>query len=100
MNPYCRYAPDGLQDRRRGGRVRQLIQLTDSTTTSQWNGECSLPFPEAMMALRPLRNVSISFGLVSIPVRFYTATKSEDVHFNLLHASRSEEHTSELQSRF
>jgi DNA end-binding protein Ku len=29
----------------------------------------------------------ISFGLVSIPVRFYTATKSEDVHFNLLHAS-------------
>jgi DNA end-binding protein Ku len=24
---------------------------------------------------------------VSIPVRFYTATKSEDVHFNLLHAS-------------
>jgi DNA end-binding protein Ku len=29
----------------------------------------------------------ISFGLVSIPVRFYTATKSEDIHFNLLHAS-------------
>ncbi len=39
------------------------------------------------MALRPLRNAAISFGLVSIPVRFYTATKSEDVHFNLLHAS-------------
>ena len=39
------------------------------------------------MALRPLRNATISFGLVSIPVRFYTATKSEDVHFNLLHAS-------------
>ena len=39
------------------------------------------------MALRPLRNAMISFGLVSIPVRFYTATKSEDVHFNLLHAS-------------
>ena len=39
------------------------------------------------MALRPLRNVSISFGLVSIPVRFYTATKSEDVHFHLLHES-------------
>jgi DNA end-binding protein Ku len=29
----------------------------------------------------------ITFGLVSIPVRFYTATKSEDIHFNLLHAS-------------
>ena len=39
------------------------------------------------MALRPLRNATISFGLVSIPVRFYTATKSEDVHFNLLHES-------------
>ncbi|MGH9423803.1 MAG: Ku protein, partial [Thermoanaerobaculia bacterium] len=39
------------------------------------------------MALRPLRNATISFGLVSIPVRFYTATHSEDVHFNLLHES-------------
>jgi len=39
------------------------------------------------MALRPLRNATISFGLVAIPVRFYTATKSEDVHFNLLHES-------------
>src|SRR5207248_1787870 len=42
---------------------------------------------EASMALRPLRNAMISFGLVSIPVRFYTATKSEDIHFNLLHSS-------------
>jgi DNA end-binding protein Ku len=39
------------------------------------------------MALRPLRNATISFGLVNIPVSFYTATKSEDVHFNLLHES-------------
>ena len=39
------------------------------------------------MALRPLRNATITFGLVSIPVRFYSATKSEDVHFNLLHES-------------
>src|SRR5438046_1292422 len=38
---------------------------------------------EEHMALRPLRNATISFGLVSIPVRFYTATKSEDVHFHL-----------------
>ncbi|HSP35054.1 MAG TPA: Ku protein, partial [Thermoanaerobaculia bacterium] len=37
------------------------------------------------MALRPLRNATITFGLVNIPVRFYTATKSEDIHFNLLH---------------
>jgi len=39
------------------------------------------------MALRPLRNATISFGLVNIPVRFYTATKSEDIGFNLLHGS-------------
>lgn len=37
------------------------------------------------MALRPLRNATITFGLVNIPVRFYTATRSEDLHFNLLH---------------
>ncbi len=39
------------------------------------------------MALRPLRNATITFGLVAIPVRFFSATKSEDVRFNLLHAS-------------
>ena len=39
------------------------------------------------MALRPLRNATVSFGLVSIPVSFYTATKSEDIHFHLLHES-------------
>ncbi|HYC88137.1 MAG TPA: Ku protein [Thermoanaerobaculia bacterium] len=39
------------------------------------------------MALRPLRNATITFGLVNIPVRFYTATRSEDIHFNLLHGS-------------
>ena len=39
------------------------------------------------MALRPLRNAMITFGLVNIPVRFYTATKSEDISFNLLHES-------------
>ncbi|HVE72353.1 MAG TPA: Ku protein [Thermoanaerobaculia bacterium] len=39
------------------------------------------------MALRPLRNATITFGLVSIPVRFYTATRSEDIHFNMLHGS-------------
>ena len=39
------------------------------------------------MALRPYKSAMITFGLVSIPVRFYTATKSEDVSFNLLHES-------------
>ncbi|MEO8216727.1 MAG: Ku protein [Acidobacteriota bacterium] len=37
------------------------------------------------MALRPLRSAMISFGLVSIPVKFYTATSQEDISFNLLH---------------
>src|SRR6185503_7797069 len=52
-----------------------------------WNGECKYSSTGGFMALRPLRNATITFGLVSIPVRFYTATKSEDIHFNLLHAS-------------
>jgi DNA end-binding protein Ku len=39
------------------------------------------------MPLRALRNATISFGLVSIPVRFYTATKPEDAHFHMLHES-------------
>jgi DNA end-binding protein Ku len=37
---------------------------------------------------RPPRAIwsgTISFGLVSIPVRLYTATESHDVHFHLLH---------------
>ena len=37
---------------------------------------------------RPARAIwsgTISFGLVSIPVRLYTATQSHDVHFHLLH---------------
>src|ERR1700694_495975 len=37
---------------------------------------------------RPARAIwsgTISFGLVSIPVRLYTATESHDVHFHLLH---------------
>jgi DNA end-binding protein Ku len=54
---------------------------------SRWNGGCRIDSPEVLMALRPLRNATISFGLVSIPVRFYSATKSEDIHFNLLHES-------------
>jgi len=39
------------------------------------------------MALRPLRSATISFGLVAIPVKFYTATRQEDISFNLIHAS-------------
>jgi DNA end-binding protein Ku len=36
-------------------------------------------------APRAIWSGAISFGLVSIPVRLYTATESHDVHFHLLH---------------
>lgn len=34
---------------------------------------------------RPLWKGAISFGMVSIPIRLYTATEDKDVHFNMLH---------------
>src|SRR6266480_90724 len=36
-------------------------------------------------APRAIWSGTISFGMVSIPVRLYTATESHDVHFHLLH---------------
>lgn len=38
------------------------------------------------MAARANQSGTISFGLVSIPVKFYTAASSEQVRFNMLHA--------------
>jgi DNA end-binding protein Ku len=38
------------------------------------------------MAARPVGNGNISFGLVSIPVKLFSATRSKSVSFNLLHA--------------
>jgi DNA end-binding protein Ku len=38
------------------------------------------------MASRPVGSGNISFGLVSIPVKLFTATRSKTVSFNLLHA--------------
>jgi DNA end-binding protein Ku len=38
-----------------------------------------------IMAARPVAAGSISFGLVSIPVKLFTATRSKSVSFNLLH---------------
>ncbi len=37
------------------------------------------------MAARPTGSTAISFGLVSIPVKIYTATSAQGVHFNQLH---------------
>jgi DNA end-binding protein Ku len=38
------------------------------------------------MAARPIASGNISFGLVSIPVRLFTATQAKSVSFNQLHA--------------
>jgi DNA end-binding protein Ku len=38
------------------------------------------------MAARATSSTTISFGLVSIPVKVYTATSEQGVHFNQLHA--------------
>ncbi|MEI9948146.1 MAG: Ku protein [Pseudomonadota bacterium] len=37
------------------------------------------------MAARATSSGTISFGLVSIPVKFYTAAASEQASFNMLH---------------
>jgi DNA end-binding protein Ku len=37
------------------------------------------------MAARSTSSTTISFGLVSIPIKLYTATSAQDVHFNQLH---------------
>ncbi|MBI4514785.1 MAG: Ku protein [Deltaproteobacteria bacterium] len=38
------------------------------------------------MAARAIASGTISFGLVSVPVKLYTATRSQSLSFNLLHA--------------
>jgi DNA end-binding protein Ku len=37
------------------------------------------------MAARAISSGTISFGLVSIPIKVFTATSSKDVHFSMLH---------------
>ena len=39
------------------------------------------------MAARATSSGTISFGLVSIPIKVYTATSSKNVRFNMLHES-------------
>jgi DNA end-binding protein Ku len=43
----------------------------------------------ARMAARAISSGTISFGLVSIPVKLFTATSSQQVHFNMLHGETS-----------
>src|SRR5579862_8668266 len=45
-----------------------------------------VPPPEAIMAARSIGSLTISFGLVAIPVKLYSATQSANaISFNLLH---------------
>jgi DNA end-binding protein Ku len=44
------------------------------------------PPPEVFDMPRPLWKGAISFGMVSIPVKLYTATEEKDVRFNMLHS--------------
>jgi non-homologous end joining protein Ku len=44
----------------------------------------------------PLRTGLLSFGLVSIPIQLYTATKDQRIAFNLLHAKCG----SRIQNRY
>jgi DNA end-binding protein Ku len=46
---------------------------------------------------RPIWRGAISFGMVSIPIKLYTATDSKDISFNLLHKSC---HTRIRQQRY
>jgi DNA end-binding protein Ku len=46
---------------------------------------------------RPLWKGAISFGMVSIPIKLYTATEEKDVRFNLLHRT---DHSRIKQKRF
>jgi DNA end-binding protein Ku len=38
------------------------------------------------MAARSIWNGTITFGMVNVPIKLYTATESKSVHFNLVHA--------------
>jgi DNA end-binding protein Ku len=47
--------------------------------------EMAAALKEAFMAARSIGSATISFGLVSIPIRLYVATHSEQLSFNMLH---------------
>src|SRR5690349_2782115 len=44
-----------------------------------------LPLPFRSMAARSIGSGTISFGLVSIPIKLFTATSPQNVSFNQLH---------------
>jgi DNA end-binding protein Ku len=58
---------------------------TPTPTLPRKRGRETSAAEESAPSARAIWNGTISFGLVSIPVRLYTATQSHDVHFHLLH---------------
>jgi DNA end-binding protein Ku len=66
-----------------GHRLRPIIIQNGASGFADGGPESEM---EALVAPRPVGNATISFGLVSIPVRFFTATQaSSGVSFNMLH---------------
>src|SRR5258705_860126 len=45
------------------------------------------PAKRSGMPARAISSGTISFGLVTIPIKVYTATSGKDVHFSMLHAT-------------
>src|SRR5262249_42019002 len=68
---------------------RAPVPEADSGGAVGWTprGGCRAPGHVSWGAMppRPLRSATLSFGLVPIPVRFYTATSSQSPHFHLVH---------------
>ncbi len=77
------HVPGGMQD----GRSQHQCQSEQAHLASLLPGAFPrLPTGDtAAMRMRSIWNGVISFGLVTIPVRLYTATESHDVNFHLIH---------------
>ena len=69
-----------------GLRAKQNLARIFRCSTREKHPQSGAHAPEAFMAARSIGSVTISFGLVAIPVKLYTATQSANaISFNLLH---------------
>src|SRR5256714_799916 len=70
-------------------KLRREVAPADNPTATQSRGRgrerSTRAGAKSARAPRAIWSGTISFGMVSIPVRLYTATESHDVHFHLLH---------------
>jgi DNA end-binding protein Ku len=72
-----------------GGRVWIALFAVAPEVWHGGQGECYDPCPflgkGEGMAARAISSGTVSFGLVSIPIKVYSATRSKSVSFNMLH---------------